>query len=232
VNHEHRALQVLIRPFKESRDVVAIFRVVGHDEKDRLLAELFVLVIENGQFLDVAHNHAQIDLAVGGPAGRSRAKKVVHRVVVVHRRNGFIAGVNAVDVRQEDVPGFVDDADFVLNVQGQLKIVAPVAAVESVFGQDGIVKEDLQALEVLVNAVKDDDVRSDDEKVERQPGIGFVQLVEETPGESQAEHLGLPAPVAILITKRRQDSSNIPVDTAPELSKRIRSYLSLKPTTS
>jgi hypothetical protein len=42
----------------------------------------------------------------------------------------------------------------------------------------------------------------------------------------------LQQPVAIFTTKRRQVSSNMPADTSPELSKRIRSNLSFTPTTS
>ena len=44
--------------------------------------------------------------------------------------------------------------------------------------------------------------------------------------------LVLPLPVAIFTTNLRQVSSNMPLETAPLLSKRMRSCLSFTPTTS
>ncbi len=76
--------------------------------------------------------------SVVAPVGRL-PEEIVHRVVVVGRRRNVVAGVDAVDVGQEDVAGRVGDAHLVLHVQGQLKIVAPVAPVQAVVGQDRVV---------------------------------------------------------------------------------------------
>ena len=46
------------------------------------------------------------------------------------------------DVGQEEVAGVADDAHVVLDVQGELEIVAPVAALVAVVGQDRVVEED------------------------------------------------------------------------------------------
>ena len=90
------------------------------------------LVVEDGQFFDVADDLAQVGLAVGGPANRlgaERVEEVVAQVVVFERRVGDIAEKYAMDVGEEDVAGFANGADLVLNVQGQLEVVAPVPAV-------------------------------------------------------------------------------------------------------
>jgi len=58
-----------------------------------------------------------------------------------------------VDVGQKDVTGRPGDAHLVLPVQGQLKIVAPVAPVQAIVGQDRIIKENAQTLKILVDAV-------------------------------------------------------------------------------
>src|ERR1035437_10317089 len=59
--------------------------------------------------------------------------------------------IDAVDVGQEDVAGGAGDVHVVLQVQGQLKIVAPVAPVYTVVGQDRVVfQKDAQALKILV----------------------------------------------------------------------------------
>ena len=67
------------------------------------VVDMVRLVVEDHQLVDVAHDHAQVDLAVGRRAGRPRAEEVVHRVLVVRRSRDVIAGVDAMDVRQKDV---------------------------------------------------------------------------------------------------------------------------------
>ena len=61
---------------------------------------------------------------------------------------------------------------------------------------------------------------------------GSYSLWKKLHARTKLNTLVLPAPVVIFTTNRRQVSSNMPVETAPELSKRIRSYLSLAFTTS
>ena len=69
-------------------------------------------------------------------------------------------------------------------------------------------------------------------KLRDSPESGSYSLWKKLHASARLITLVLPDPVAILITYRRQLSSNIPADTALLLSKRIRSYLSFAPTTS
>jgi hypothetical protein len=64
------------------------------------------LVVEHGEFVDLSHDLAQVGLAVGGLADRLGAEggqEVVAQVVVVQRRLGHVAEIDAVDVGQERV---------------------------------------------------------------------------------------------------------------------------------
>ena len=95
------------------------------------------------------------------------------------------------DVGEEQIAGRAHDAHVVLNVQGDLKVVAPVAARVAVVGQHRIVEEDAQPVEVGAQAVKHDDVRGDQQEVARQRRVRLVELVEVAPGDQQRQHLGL-----------------------------------------
>ncbi len=77
-------------------------------------------------------------------------------------------------------------------MQRELEIVAPVAALVTVVGQDRVVEENFQSVEVGPQPVENDDVRRDDEKVARERRVGFVELVEETPRDEQRENFGFP----------------------------------------
>ena len=95
------------------------------------------------------------------------------------------------DIRQKDIARGHRYAHLVLHVQVKLKIVPPVAAVKSVVWNDRVRKENPQALEILVDAIQDDNVRRNDEKVARQLGIRLVELVKIAPCQHQAQHLRL-----------------------------------------
>ena len=69
------------------------------------------------------------------------------------------------NVCQEEVPGGAVDADIVLEMEGELEVVPPVFPGMAVFREDGILEEDFQAIEVRAEAVKDDDVRGDEEEI-------------------------------------------------------------------
>ena len=88
------------------------------------------------------------------------------------------AEVNPVDIREEHIAGGADGADLVLDVEGYLEVVAPVAALVAVVRQHGVIEENLEAVEVGPEPVQDDDVGRDDEEVARQRRVGFVELVE------------------------------------------------------
>ena len=152
------------------------------------------LVVEDRQLVDLAHDFAQIGVAVGGLADRlaaERRKKVVAQIVVVERRLRHLAEVDAMDVGQEDVAGSAHDAHVVLDVQRHLKVIAPVLPRVPVVGQHRIVEEDAQAVEVSAQPVEHDDVGCDQQEVARQRRAGFIRLVKIAPGHQQREHLGL-----------------------------------------
>ena len=129
------------------------------------VVDMVGLVVENGEFVDLAHDLAEVGLAVGGLAdglGAERREEIVAQVVVFERGLAHVAEIDAVDVGQEDVAGRADDAHVVLDVQRELEIVAPVAPVMAVVRQDGIVEEDAQPVEIGAQAVQHDDVGRDD----------------------------------------------------------------------
>ena len=82
------------------------------------VVDMVRLVVQHHQFVDVAHDHAQIHFGVGGRAAGPLAQKIVHRVFILGRCGNIVAGVDAVDVGQKDVAGGVADAHLVLHVQG------------------------------------------------------------------------------------------------------------------
>ena len=89
------------------------------------------LVIEHGEFVDLAHDLAQIGIAIRRLADGlwpERCEEIVAQIVIFQRRLRHVAEIHAMNVGQEDVAGRADDAYVVLNVQGDLEIVPPVAA--------------------------------------------------------------------------------------------------------
>ena len=98
------------------------------------------------------------------------------RVFIIRRRRNVVARINAVDVGQEDIARGPGDAHLVLQMQRQLKIVAPVAPVKPVVRQHRIVEEDTQALEIPVNAVQHDDVGRDHQKLRASSDSGSYSL--------------------------------------------------------
>ena len=91
-------------------------------------------VVEDGQFLDFADDLAEVGLAVGGLADGLRAEgleEVVAQVVVFQGRFGHVAKIDAMDVREKQISGVAEGADVVLNMQRDLKVVAPVCALHA-----------------------------------------------------------------------------------------------------
>src|SRR6185369_15996131 len=95
------------------------------------------------------------------------------------------------DVGEEDVAGMPSHANIILDVQRELEVLAPIVTVEAVVRKDGIVfQENTEALEILIDAIEHDDVGSNDKEVASKGGLGFIELVEEAPGEDEAEDFG------------------------------------------
>ena len=69
------------------------------------------------------------------------------------------------NVRQEDIAELLSHPHFILLVQSQLKIVAPVSAIESIIRDHGIGKEDPQSLEIAIDAIQHNNVWSNHQKV-------------------------------------------------------------------
>ncbi len=158
------------------------------------IVDVMRLVVEHGQLVDLAHDLAQIDAAVGGLAdglGPERGQKIVPQVVIVERGFRHLAQIDAVDVGQEQVAGRAHDAHIVLDMQRELEIVPPVVPRVAIVGQYRIVEEDTQTVEVGAQAVEHDDVGRDQQEVARELRIRLVELVEVAPGDQQRQHLGL-----------------------------------------
>ena len=159
-----------------------------------LVVDVVRLVVEDGQFVDLADQFAEVGLAVRRLAAGPRAEglqEVVAQVVVFQCRLAHLAEVDAVDVGEEQVAHVTDHTHVVLQVQRELEVVAPVAAGMAVVGQHRVLEEDAQAVEVGAQAVEHDDVGRDQQEVARELRAGFVAAVEEAPRDQQRQHLGL-----------------------------------------
>ena len=95
------------------------------------------------------------------------------------------------DVGEEQVAGLADDAHVVLQVQGELEVVAPIATGVAVVRQHGVGEEDAQAVEVGAQPVEDDDVRCDQQEVPGERRIRFVESVKEAPRDEERQHFRL-----------------------------------------
>ena len=158
------------------------------EPRHALVVDVVRLVVEDGEFVDLADQLAEVDLAVGRPAGRLRAErlqKIVAQIVVLERRLAHVAQVDAMDVGEEQVAGIAHHAHVVLQMHGELEILAPVAAGGAVVGQHRIREKNAQPVEIGAQAVEHDDVRRDQEKVSRERRTGLVETVEEAPRDEK-----------------------------------------------
>src|SRR3990172_3024402 len=124
------------------------------------VVDMVRLVVQDHQLVNIAHYHAQIHLGVGGGAAWTFAQKIVHRIFIIGRGGNVVAGIYSVDVRQKDDAGVAGNAHVVLHMQGQLKIVAPVAPVYAVVRDYRVFKEDTQTLKIPVDSIQHYDIGS------------------------------------------------------------------------
>src|SRR5688572_3155095 len=111
--------------------------------------DMVCLVVEHHQLVHVSNDHPEVYLGVGGRSGRTLPKKVVHRVVVIGRGGNVVAGIDPVDVGQENIASGSGYAHLVLDVQSQLKIIVPVATRGTVVWQHRVLEESPQALKIF-----------------------------------------------------------------------------------
>ena len=108
-------------------------------------------VVEHGEFFDFANDLAEVGLAVGGLADWLRAegrKEIVAQVLILQRGLRHVANEDAVDVREKQITRVSQDTGIVLDVQGELEVVAPVAPVVAVVRQNRVLEEDTKTIEV------------------------------------------------------------------------------------
>ena len=97
---------------------------------------------------------------------------------------------NTVDVREKEIAGIANDANVILNVQGDLEVVPPIPSFVAIGWEDGVIEEYLEAIEIGPQPVQYNDIRRDDEEVTCESGIGFVVFMEEAPRDEQGEDFG------------------------------------------
>ena len=149
------------------------------------------LVVEYRQLVNLAHDFAEIGLAVGGLAcglGAEWIEEIIAQIFIVQRRLTHIAEIDAVNVGKEKIARIPHHAHIVLNVQRELKVVAPVASFVAIVGKNGVVEKNMQAVEIGAQPIKDDDVGRDQQEVARERRIGFVKLVKKTPCDEQRQY--------------------------------------------
>jgi len=71
-------------------------------------------VVEHQQFINVAHDHAQIDFGVGGGTRGTLAQEIIHGVVIIYAGGDVVASIDTMDVGEKDVADGLGDAYFVL----------------------------------------------------------------------------------------------------------------------
>ncbi|MBV6467578.1 MAG: hypothetical protein PGMFKBFP_02946 [Anaerolineales bacterium] len=112
--------------------VVNIFD--GFEPRQFAVVDVMRFVVDHDQFVNLAHDHAQIHFGFVGLACGTRAEKIIFEIVVVERRGGFVSSVDAMDVGQEQVSRFANDGHVILNVKRHLKIILPVLPFITVIG--------------------------------------------------------------------------------------------------
>ena len=89
-------------------------------------------------------NHEQVISQKGNViSGSKGGEKIIAQVVVFERIIADIAEKDAVDVGQKDISCFSDNANIILDMKRDLEIIAPVASLVAVVGEDRVVEENL-----------------------------------------------------------------------------------------
>ncbi|MES3015974.1 MAG: hypothetical protein V4750_19885, partial [Pseudomonadota bacterium] len=156
-----------------------------------LVVDVVGLVVEDGEFVDLADQLAQVGLAVGRLAAGPLAEglqKVVAQVLVFERGLAHVTEVDAVNVGEEEVADVAHHTHVVLQMQRELEVVAPVAAGVAVVGQHRVGEEDAQTVEIGTQAVEHDDVRRDEQEVARERRTGLVEAVESLAHVVEPDH--------------------------------------------
>ena len=79
------------------------------------------------------------------------------------------------------IPGFLRNPNVVLDVEGDLEIIAPIAPLNAIVRKDWVIEENFQAIEVSAEAVKNNNVGGDDQEIAGQRGICFVGFMKKAP---------------------------------------------------
>ena len=83
------------------------------------IVNMMRFVVKHGQFVDLAHDLAEIHFAISRLADglvSERREKVIAQVVIFQRRLRHFAKIDAVNVGEEDVPRWPDDAHVILDM--------------------------------------------------------------------------------------------------------------------
>ena len=108
----------------------------GHEPRHAAVVDVVCLVVEHGQFFNLTDDFAEVGFAVGGLAdgfcSESIRQKIIAQVIIIERWVNLVAQENPVDVGQENVPGLLQQANIVLDVKDDLKIIPPIAPVATV----------------------------------------------------------------------------------------------------
>ena len=94
------------------------------------------------------------------------------------------------DIGQENIPGLLEDADIILDVERDLKVIPPIPPLVSIVGEDRVIEEDLEAVEVRPQTVQHDDVGGDQEEIPGKRRTGFICPVKVTPSHQERKNLG------------------------------------------
>ena len=173
----------------------ALFRTLADDKNAKVIdREIAIDRLMIGKFAATMPDDLLYRLSIGGLAdwlGSERLEEVVPQIIIVQRRLAYVTEIDAVNIGQEQVACGPHNAHIVLDMQGELKVVAPVLPGVAVVRQHGIIEEYLEAIEIRTQTIEHDDIGGDQKEIARQRGVRLVKLVEVAPGDQQRKYLRL-----------------------------------------
>ena len=158
--HENRSVLVLRRRGKielgrqfASLQPQAVRDVLNVLEPGHLrVVDVVGFVVEDYQVGDIAYDLPQVHLRLIGLPRGALAQEIIRRVHIVKRRLSS-ALIDPVNIRQKHVAGVRNDADLILKMKRDLKIVLPILPLVAVGREHGVLVEDAEAVKVVSQPV-------------------------------------------------------------------------------
>jgi hypothetical protein len=120
------------------------------------VVDVMSFIVKDGEFLHLTDDFTEVRVAVGCLTCRRWAKgleEVVAKVIILEGGLFYVTKIDPVNVRQKEVARIADHSDVILNMERQLKFVAPILAFEAVVRQDRVIEENFEAVEISAETI-------------------------------------------------------------------------------